>query len=310
MAKTNGGGAGDERPADRTRRVVGATAEFKKIVLPYPRQQYLIEALNELRLTGLEAKGEPMDGLRLLERSGCGKTWGAQAFVRYVENLGEHEPGTKPVLLVRLRVTGTARSFYSSILDAIGDEFSGSGSEEELRKRVLKAFAIMKVQLLIVDEVQHLFKRAHFGRDVTRSLKDFLDSGVVPVAFLGTTEAEHVFNGDEELKNRMEAPFSLGPLDWADGEDRALFTDFISGLDREMLKRKIIARQIGLNNPKVARPLWEASGGIIGQTSRIVRLAMREAVRRGDRIVTTADLRTAIDRWSIPNGYVELNPFG
>jgi hypothetical protein len=297
-----------ERPSDTSKRVAKAIAVFKEIVLPYPRQQLLIRELDELRLTGMETRGEPQNGLRLLADTGSGKTWGAKQFQRYVERLEEHPPGTRPVLIVKLDATGTPRSLFSSILTALDDDFADKGTEQTLKRRVIQSFKRDETQLLIIDEVHHLGKRASFGNDVTDTLKSFLDSGLVPVAFLGTEEARGLFRSNAELNGRLLSPCELPPLDWSVEEDQEIFTEFAKGLDAAVVDRGILRLPAKLGETILAGQLCEASNGIIGQLCRIVQEALRVAVRRSADCIAFDDLVNAVDSWSIPQGFISYNP--
>lgn len=299
-----------EKPSDRSIRVAKAMAALKSIVLPYPRQQTLMAELDELRLIGLETKGEPQNGLRLLSPTMSGKTVTARQYVRYVSKQAHREEGHRPVLIVPLEVTGTPRSLFSSILTALGDDYSCSGTEQTLKRRVLKAFEIDRTELLIIDEVQHLNHRLTIGNDVTDTLKRFLDDGVLPIAFLGTDAASDMFRRNPELNGRLSAPCSLPPLDWDDEEDRALFIGFASKLDEAMVEKQIFRTASGFAaDEETLRPLFDACNGVIGQLVGLVRTAAKEALRRDDDAIQISDLADAVDRWSIQHGFITYNPF-
>jgi hypothetical protein len=299
-----------EKPSDRSVRVAKALAALKGIVLPYPRQQVLMAELDELRLIGLETMGEPQNGLRLLSQTMSGKTVTARQYVRFVEGQPHREEGHRPVLIVPLEVTGTPRSLFSSILTALGDDYSCTGTEQTLKKRVLKAFEIERTELLIIDEVQHLNHRLTVGNDVTDTLKRFLDDGVLPVAFLGTDAANDLFRRNPELNGRLAAPCSLPPLDWNDEEDQRLFTGFALKLDEAMVEKQIFRTTSGFAADEEAlQPLFQASNGVIGQLVGLIRTAARDALRRDDDAIQTSDLSEAVDRWSIPHGFIGHNPF-
>ncbi len=297
-----------EHPSVRALRVANATAAFKSIVLPYPRQNVIMEELEQLRLVGLATKGLPQDGTRLLAETGSGKTFGALRYRTFVESQPGREKGSRPVLLVRMRTTGTSRSLAASILDAMGDDYSVTGSEQTLLKRVYKAFEKEKTELLIIDEVHHLDNQK-FGPDVTNTIKSFLDEGRVTVAFLGTHDADAMFARNSELNGRLLAPCSLPPLKWADEEDCELFTTFAQLLDAAIVEKKILPIPAGLAEPLLAERLCKASNGIIGQLCKIVRTAMTEVVKRNGNTIEYDDLRNAVTSWSIPNGFQNTNVF-
>lgn len=299
-----------EKPSDRSARVAHAVAALKSIILPYPRQQELMAELDELRLIGLETKKEPQSGMRLLSPTLSGKTATARQYARFVESQPHRSDGERPVLIVPLEVTGTPRSLFSSILTALGDDYSCSGTEQTLKKRVLKAFEIERTELLIIDEVQHLNHRLTVGNDVTDTLKRFLDDGVLPIAFLGTDAANDMFRRNPELNGRLAAPCSLPPLNWDDDEDRKLFEGFASKLDEAMVQKKVFRARSGFaTDEDTLYPLYQACNGVIGQLVALIRTASRDALRRDDDAIMPNDLVEAVNKWSIPHGFIDHNPF-
>lgn len=302
-------GAAAGKFAERSARVASALAEFDKIVLPYPRQIEVMIHLDELRLAGLANRGKPQDGLRVLAASRSGKTVAAVQYRDYIASQPGRDPSKRPVVIVPLEAIGTSRSFFADTLAVLGDGFAASGTETVLKERTKKAIAELGVELLIVDEVQHLGKRHSMGRDVTDTLKRFLDDGVVPVAFFGTDEAEKLFKKSPELNGRLATPCDLPTLNWYDEADRELFLGFAARLDDAMVEAGVIRTKAGIAEEPVAELLCEASNGIIGQLSKIVKEAVREAVRSGEETFDVEDLAYAVDAWSMRNGFCSENPF-
>lgn len=295
--------------AERSMRVAAALAKYEAIVLPFPRQLALMVHLDELRLSGLGNKGKPQDGMRVLAASRAGKTVAATQYRDYVMSQPGRDSAKMPVLIVPLEALGTSRSFFVDGLRVFGDGFSTSGTQEVLKERFKQALRYFEVELLIVDEVQHLAKRHAFGRDVTDTLKRFLDDGDVPVAFFGTEDAMKLFERSPELNGRLTAPCHLPALDWFEEDGRKLFLGFVSRLDDAMVEHGVLRTKAGLADEMIAERLCEASNGLIGQLSKIVKEAVREAVRRDADTFDVDDLAYAVDAWSMKNGFLDENPF-
>lgn len=298
-----------ERPSERSRRVAEARAQYDEIFLPYPRQDELVAALDELRLTGQLTKGRPQSGVRLIADTGSGKTEGAKRFRTYVEESEDYAVGTKPVVIATVDGSGTTRSVPASILKALNEPRPEHGSEPILWMRAIDGLQRAETELLIIDEFNRAARRPTMSSAIATSLRDLMDRGVVPLAFLATQEAKDVFRRNPDLSGRLDAPVTMEPLDWLVEEDRELFTDFLDGLDTGMVERGILRTASGLAEIDVARLLCEASNGNIRQLSRIVRTAMVSVVRRGDAAIILQDLEDAVDEWSIPNHHLTYNPF-
>lgn len=298
-----------ERPSERSQRVAKARVAFDTIELPYPRQDELVAALDELRLTGLEMRGQPHSGLRLIAETGSGKTRGAHRFRRYVEASGAYPPDDRPVVIATLDSSGTTRSVPSSILKALKEPRPNVGTDRILWERAIDALMHANTELLIMDEFNRAARRPTISGAIAMDLRDLMDAGVVPIAFLATEDAKDLFSRSPDLGGRLDAPVTMEPLDWLVEEDRDIFTDFLRDLDEAMVEVRILERPSGLAERDLAQILCEAANGNIRQICRIVRTAMSAVVRRQDLAITRADLETAVDEWSIPNLHLNYNPF-
>jgi hypothetical protein len=290
----------------RTQRLGDKLAQLQEIRLPYPRQLVVMSGFDEIRLAGLKMKGKRMLGMTLFEPTHCGKTTAAE---QYMELRNSQAPeGRLPIVYVSLENIGTSRSLYVSILQALDDGFATSGTEQILRMRAIAALEKVGAELLIVDECSHAGKKSGFGGELTSSIKQFLDRGVVPVAMLGTDAAISIFRKDRELSGRMVAPHHLGPLQWYNETDRELWIGFLKALDARMVADGIIAKPIGLSEPGLDQALCEATAGVIGHLVGTVRMALRSAVLDGRETIAFDDLVHAVDAFNIGLDLAGFNP--
>ncbi len=297
----------DEGLRARSRRVAKATAALRRIVLPYPRQIAFQAELEELRLIGLECRGEPQLGLTLFDQTGCGKSVGARQYKLFNEARSDLPEGARPILHVRMDANGTGRGLFDAILAELDDSFSGRGFEPNLMRRAIDLMEEKGTELLIVDEAQHGSKKG-LNPVITSNVKLLLDVGQVPIALLGTEEAIPVFGRDRELSGRLAAPCSLGALRWLDDEDCELWTGFLRALDEEMVKRRITSALVGLDEETLAAALCDACSGIIGQLMNVVRTALVAAIRRNETTFQVEDLSDAVEMHLMQLGFIDHNP--
>ncbi|MFC4442046.1 TniB family NTP-binding protein [Caulobacter henricii] len=282
---------------------------FRAIFIPYPRHITLHARFDYLQKLGCSLRGTPQKGLRVLAPSGSGKTKVASTYIKMA--MASMDPSSQlvPVLYIQLEKAATARKLYVSLLAELGDARPESGTEQGLRQRVLDYLERLGVELLIIDEVQHLNFRINAQNDVTDALKVFLDAGVVPIVFLGTQEAESMFRRNVQLSNRLLPPCDLLPLDKNDPADRKTLAKFVSHLNREIVKVGLMPTIGSLDDAITLSCLYEASGGVIGRVATLFEHALEIATRRGASRIETYDLALAVDRWAIPLGLVSINPF-
>lgn len=289
--------------------IAAKIADFGSIYIPYPPHSEFQEACDYLIKLGRATRGRAQKGLRTLAATGSGKTTAAEAFVRRFETGHPRTEGYVPIVLIALERATTAKKLMMSILDFFGDNYSSSGNEQTLKKRVKACFERFGTELLIIDEVQHLNARVSDKNDVTDSLKRLLDDGVVPIVFLGTDDAEDLFTRNLQLSGRLIVPCDFRALTLSSPADRSLLAGYVTLLDRAIVEQRILPNLSGLNDPWVLGCLHAVSSGVIGRVSRLVGAALEIALRRDASQLETSDLADAVDRWAIPNAICQTNPF-
>lgn len=293
--------------AQRSSRVALALSKLMRIRLPYPRHIEAMAEIEELRLLGLEMRGEQQLLLNIFSPTGTGKsTVGSQFKLMRAQ---EDPQGVTSVLHARLGTSGTARDLYVSIMSEMGDGFASSGTEHTLRRRAMRTMEEKGVELLILDETQHSGQKSGFSREVTAELKIMVDTGCVPIVLMGTEVAIPLVAADRELSGRMFSPCRLDPLNVAeDDEDFELWTGFLSGLDSRMVSDGIVSAEAGLAQEDLALALGDVCGGVIGQLMRVMTMALRNTIRERREVVSREDIAIAVDEWSIEHGFAGHNP--
>jgi hypothetical protein len=293
------------RNADIARRI----ALFRSIVIEYPRHLELHDRLDYLQSLGRDSQGGAQMGLRVLAPSGSGKSTAAKAYKKLVEELCPPSDVKVPVLYLPLSSATTSRRLMVQILQALDDRFAEKGTEQALQARAVDYMRRLGVELLIIDEIQHLNFRTSAKNDVTDALKSFLDAGVAPIAFLGTDEALPMFERNLQLNGRLIAPFDMPKLAAARGEDRSLFASFVAALCAQMAEKRIFSEPVNLVQPAVLGALLEVTDGVIGRVSRLFQVAVEAALRRDAATITVEDLSLAVEGWAIPQNFASRNPF-
>lgn len=295
-------------PIDLNDQIAEKLARFKCVFIPYPRHVELHNRLHYLQCLGRRTIGEPQMGLRVLAPTGSGKSAAARAYIAFVEATRPRTDSFIPVIKVELERNSTSKTLIMSILHALGDPYSHYGNELTLKRRMLEYFVRFGVELLIVDEVQHLNYRNGLKSDVTDTLKVLLDEGVVPIVFLGTPEAKLMFERNLQLNGRLLPPCDLNPLDSKRASDRDLFARFVSSLDQMIVEQGILSNLSNFEAAGLIGALFEVSDGVVGRVSRLLQVALEVALRRGAHCIERADVSWAIDHWAMPQAFVKSNP--
>ena len=310
----------DRTPAARSARVADAAADFATIRVSYGPQNLLVGSLDEARLTAVgirerriaTGKRIPMPVMRTIAELGVGKTWAAE---KLVERCAPTDPDDtrRPVLLIELNTSGKQISLPRGILKELGKRGWNIGTDAELLwVRAIDAMREFGVEIVVFDEINRAARRPSIGPVIGGDIMDLLVVGDVAVAFLGTKEANTVFNRCPPLKDRMKAPVVMKPLDWLVDEDRETFIDFLDKMDAALREKGLTDVPSGLADEAIAKPLWDVCRGRL----RPLCLLLEEAVTAihrdggaGTKVISADVLAQAVEDHSIPAEIVDYNPF-
>jgi len=286
-------------------------AEIISIFVSNPEHLPVLNALDELLAVGSAQKeaGLRQYALRITGPSGAGKSTVCDHFARVVAARGSIGSEEMPVVRVELEQACTPKRMWAAVLGKFGDEFIGSGDEEQLRRRAYKALQRARTRLLILDETQHLFYKSKGGSVPTDCIKRFLDDGVVPVALAGNEDARLLLESNVQLVNRMMPPADIRALDPASAGDRSSFAGWVVRFDKAIQAKGLFDRTSGLDDPRIVAALMEVSGGILGRAANLVRAAAFIAYGRDAAFIELCDLSNATVRWAVAQGVVAADPF-
>ncbi|WP_207105847.1 TniB family NTP-binding protein, partial [Sphingomonas sp. CFBP 8760] len=232
-----------ESPAARMARAAEATGRFNAIRVRHGPQNALVGGLDGFRMQALAiraARAETgrriaMPVVRTIAELGVGKTIGAE---RLEERHRPTDPddARRPVIIATLDTTGMQISVPQAILRALKKPNPNHAMKPAVAwERAHRALREHDVQLVIFDETNRAARRPSMGEVIGGDLMDMLLDGEAAVAFLGTTEANKVFNRVPALKDRMKAPVVLKALEWYDDDEKAIFVAFLKNMDQAML---------------------------------------------------------------------------
>lgn len=292
----------------RSRVAAKAVAEVRAMKLPFEPQLAAMGDLWETMETGQLLKGGKQIGCLMLDPTGCGKTTSAEAVAELA--CADDADGVVSVVHCRLPASGTAIGLFSNALAKLGDTHMNQARESRLLTHLCERLEESGTKLLVIDETQQGAATSGIGGQIAAAVKLLLDTGVVPVALLGTEKAVEVLAKDRELAGRLSAPSSLAPLNWYDDDEQEIWVNLLSSLDAQLVAQGTCVRPFGFDDIVVAEQLIEACNGTIGQLMGMVRTAVREMARDERRYLTEADVVFAIDAWCVGYGFTSHNPFG
>lgn len=309
-ARGTGEGGGDAPfKAAVTRRIAEAWSAMDGIRVDYGPQDDAVEGLMQA-LHGALARppGAACGVVTLIAPRGVGKSATLDLVVERARTELPDEPS--PVLRVPMDTAGSVESVPSAILRALKDPRPDLGKPQ---LRWLKADDRLRaagVRLLAFDEFNRAARRPTMSGPIGHAICErIVDAGVASVAIVGEEDSSVVLERAPLLFERVDEELDLSPLDWHRPGDDAIWSAFVDEFDAEMARLDLVAAPTGFAVPATAERLCAASGGIVRRFVKIVRLALAEAMRRGDRVISPADLREAAERFAVGRGFLASNPF-
>jgi hypothetical protein len=196
-----------------------------------------------------------------------------------------------------------------SILKALGEKRYDVGKPQVLWNRAHQALKRYDVQLCVFDEINRAARRPTMSPAIGGDLMDFLLECDAAVAFLGTSEANQLFNRVPALRDRLKSPVILKPLDFLIPAEKEIFIEFLSKMDGALVAEGILSDLANLEEERTAALLWEVCRGRLRPLCQLLEAAVTAVHRRGEAKLLTSDLLDAVEEHSIPNEVILHNPF-
>lgn len=286
----------------------------KNIWVEHPPQANVIGRILAYRFATLEgAEIGGQDGLCFSQDSQIGKT----ATVTRVKHILAEEraargelPNPFQIIVVGLDQKTSLKSVLQDVLIQMEDPDWDYGTEKQLRQRIRKFVKRLGVELIIIDECQHLQKGGNDVADVTDAFKRFLDMGIAPLVLVGNLDAKRVFDRNPQFRARLGLPLTLPALDVKKRTaDAVHFRNFVMGFDAALAQLEAFGKTSDLSAPAMLDALQEASGGYFGRVARIIQNAAIHAAARGAQFIEAYDLSCVVRDYAIPAGWVGDDPF-
>jgi hypothetical protein len=118
-----------------------------------------------------------------------------------------HDRDYIQALTVSVPASATIIGMANAMLDALGDPLLVSGTASSKTHRIVKLVKGCKVELLLIDEAQHLHDRGQAKTHyyVADWLKQMIDQIGVPCVLLGLPRLEMLLRANEQLRRRFHA---------------------------------------------------------------------------------------------------------
>ena len=233
-----------------------------------------IEALSRLQELLETPRRERMPCMLLHGPSNIGKTQIIAKFMRANPPSYDKFKGveTRPVVSMQMPPAPDQKRFYSALLEVLGVPQSPTSTLSTLEHIARDILKRMSPRMLVVDEVHHLLAGSAREQRASLNLLKYLANEVkMSVVAVGTSEAPVAFQTDAQIHNRFR-PFELPR--WTETED---FRRLLAAFELVLPLRKAS----NLQQRPMVQFILTASGGLLGEVSRLLTKAAEAAIDTG-----------------------------
>lgn len=249
----------------------------ENIFITYPELTEIIDRIGECHRRSIRS-AEPKC-LFIIGNPGCGKTTIATFYENLYPRQTAEEGETIPILSSTVFCPATVKGIVTGLLDSLGDPRADRGTITNQTLRLYKLLKKCGVQLIILDEFQHLIDRDSDKVLGVASdwLKNVLNKTRIPMILIGLPYSVRILKANEQLRRRFSVQKELIPFAWETPNQQKGFKRFIKAVEDALPFNE----KSYLYSTQMAFRLYCASGGVISNVMKVVRTAAIMALRQG-----------------------------
>ena len=251
--------------------------------IDYPRATEALRRLDRLLQT---PQRERMPCMVLHGRSNIGKTLVIAKFLRDHPPQFDGERGLEQRQIVSMQMPATPdqRRFYGALLFELGAPQSATATLAQLERVARDLLRRIAPRMLVVDEVHHLLAGSHIEQRASLNLLKYLANDLkISVVAVGTSDAPLAFRTDAQMSSRFT---SFEMPRWTESDD---FRRLLRAFEQVLPLRRVS----DLAQRPFVQFLISASGGLLGEVSRILTEAAEQAIIDGSERISLQHLEQA-----------------
>ena len=274
--------------------------QVKNIFVNYPQCQAIIDEIEQCRL--LSPLGNEPDCLLVTGDAGSGKTTIIEHYCRAFTPVEEPERTVIPVVATIIPSPTTPKQVAQQLLNELGDPLAGRGNIGELGFRLTQLLINCRVQLIILDEFQHLIETdsEHVLSKVANWIKTLINLTKIPVILFGMPWSDYVLETDRQLNRRYSTHRHLKPFQIS--TDFNYYRQFLHSVEQALP----LKCDPHLADYEIAFRLFAASNGNIGKLMKLLRHTAITSIQRKQHTLTGESLCSG---FNAINNVDQLNPF-
>lgn len=187
----------------------------------------------------------------------------------------------RQIIAMQMPATPDQRRFYSALLFELGAPQSASATLAQLERVSRDLLRRIAPRMLIVDEVHHLLAGSHVEQRASLNLLKYLANDLkISVVAVGTSDAPLALRTDAQMSSRFT---SFEMPSWIESDD---FRRLLRAFEQVLPLR----RASDLVQRPIVQFLISASGGLLGEVSRLLTEAAEQAIVEGSERISLEHL--------------------
>lgn len=277
----------------------------KKIIIEHPRYKEISELIKECHLLSIGSV-EP-GTLYLFGDTGVGKSTVLKDYTKKYPRYTDNGTTIVPILFVTVPVGATPKSVASEFLSSLGDPNYDKGTQTSLDSRVFSFIEKCGVQLIIIDEFQHLIDRdtKHVLNRASDWLKVLTEKAKVPIILCGMPESEKIFLHNEQIGRRFSVREELTSFKYLTRDDQKEFRTFLYILDKQLP----FTHQSNLADSHISEKIYYVTNGVPSYIKTLIELSTVNALKSGKDSINEGNLYNAFNSMKVSKRPNMTNPF-
>ncbi|MFO1444486.1 TniB family NTP-binding protein [Bacillus sp. Bva_UNVM-123] len=277
----------------------------KKIVIVHPTYSNLLTEIEEIHYY---SKGSVKpDSLFLSGEAGVGKSTVLEEYTsRFPRDIVNNNT-VIPVLYSTVPVGATPKTVAARLLYSLGDPAYDKGTEISQTSRLLNFIKKCKVELIIIDEFQHLLDRdtKHVLNKASEWVKSFCDEAGVPIILCGFPESKKIFKFNSQLDRRFLTKLSMEGFRYNTRDEQIEFRAFLKNIDDRLpfVDRSLLASK------QLADKFFYATNGLPSHLNKLLYEATGLAAKSGSDSIDENHLYDGFNKIDMSTRPFTTNPF-
>lgn len=236
--------------------------------------------------------GVPVCAL-IVGESGTGKSTLIEMLLSRFKSVRDEYGVKRIAIAIKVPEWPTPISLLEALLEALGDPRPEKGTRPAKMRRLVKAIKDQGVLFIFLDELQHFVDRNQDRvlYDAADCLKKILIETNISIVAAGLPYSRMVIDSNEQLTRRFVVPVPMQRYDWLNLESRGQFIGLLAGFEGALAAFDMPA----ISSEQMALRMYLASGGLVDHVAKILAHALNQAIDKGSKKVSMANLARARD---------------